>query len=172
MTTPLQSQPEDQAVTKSRRITPTLPAAYYCSEDVFAAERQAIFRSAWQYVGHVSMASNPGDYFTASVVGAEVVLVRGDDGTLQSFYNACQHRGHRLKDGAGHCTHLICPYHAWSYNLDGSLQRAPHATSLDGFDRGKAALRTIRMEIFHDLIFVTTDSNAQTLKVQAAGLGA
>ena len=157
---------------KPRKCTPTLSASYYCSDKIFAAEQRAIFRSAWQYVGHVSMAAQAGSYFTATVVGAEVIIVRARDDSLRAFYNVCQHRGHLLKDGTGQCAHLVCPYHAWTYNLDGSLERAPHADELDGFDRAKAALRSIRMEVFHGLLFVTTDPNTQPLVTQAAGLSA
>ena len=116
------------------------------------------------------MATEPGDYLTASVVGAEVLVVCGEDGLLRAFHNVCRHRGHILKEGAGRCTRLVCPYHAWSYDLDGSLERAAQVEDLAGFDRAKAALHPIRMEVFHGLLLVNTDNHAKSLVEQVPDL--
>ena len=116
------------------------------------------------------MLVEPGDYLTASVVGAEVLVVRGADGRLRAFHNVCRHRGHILKEGSGRCTRLVCPYHAWSYDLDGSLERAAHVEDMAGFDREKAALHPLRMEVFHGLLLVNTDDNAKPLVEQAPDL--
>ena len=170
MTVKRMPDPRTDSTSNPRKCIPTLSASYYCSDQVFAAEQRQIFPSAWQYVGHVSMLAEPGDYLTASVVGAEVLVVRGADGLLRTFHNVCRHRGHILKEGAGRCTRVVCPYHAWSYNLDGSLERAAHVEDLAGFDREKAALYPIRMEVFHGLLLVNTDTHAKPLVEQVPDL--
>ena len=170
MTTNQLPNPQTSSASNAGKCISTLPASYYCSDQIFTTEQQQIFQSTWQYVGHVSMLAEPGDYLTASVVGAEVLVVHGCDGLLRAFHNVCRHRGHILKEGAGRCTHLVCPYHAWSYHLDGSLERAAHVEDLVGFDRERAALNPLRMEIFHGLLLVNSDNNAIPLVEQVPDL--
>src|SRR5262249_51418710 len=105
----------------------SLPAWLYFDPHFFELEREKIFRSAWQLVGHLNDAPNPGDYITLSILGERVVALRGADGVLRSFHNVCRHRAAKVApEDRGSCGHrLVCPYHAWSYNLDGTLAGAP-----------------------------------------------
>ncbi|MGE0045297.1 MAG: aromatic ring-hydroxylating dioxygenase subunit alpha, partial [Hyphomonadaceae bacterium] len=105
----------------------SLPAWLYTDPRFFALEKEKIFRQAWHIMGHVSDAPNAGDYVTLDVLGERVVTLRGEDGRLRSFHNVCRHRAGKLaSEPRGSCgKRLVCPYHAWSYGLDGSLKGVP-----------------------------------------------
>ena len=112
----------------------TLPAAWYSDPDVLAQERLRIFASAWQYAGPSAQVAEPASFF-ASVAGhVPVAIVRGRDGELRGFVNVCRHRGHIVVEGAGCRETLQCPYHAWTYGLDGALRKAPRIGARAGFD--------------------------------------
>src|SRR5882757_7139725 len=100
-----------------------LPAWIYHDAEFFEQEKSAIFRSSWQIVCHLSDVPRPGDFHSFDFLGESIIVLRGDDGEVQSFHNVCRHRAARLLDGSkGHCGRRItCPYHAWTYALDGRL---------------------------------------------------
>jgi carnitine monooxygenase subunit len=141
-----------------------LPASEYTSPAAFEREKARIFSKAWQCLGHVAMAPKAGDYFTGMIVDQEIVIVRGDDGTLRAFHNVCQHRGHYLVAGSGNCRRFVCPYHAWTYNLDGTLKSAPQGKNIPGFKTSAIRLQEVRLEIFCGLVFVTLDANANPFR--------
>jgi phenylpropionate dioxygenase-like ring-hydroxylating dioxygenase large terminal subunit len=134
----------------------SLPAWLYTDPRFFEREREAIFRFAWQIVGHVNEALAPGDYLTLDMLGERVVTLRGGDGVLRSFHNVCRHRAAKLAPEArGSCGHrLVCPYHAWSYGLDGKLANAPKWQGFEGLDTSEHGLKPVEQEIFHGFIFV------------------
>jgi phenylpropionate dioxygenase-like ring-hydroxylating dioxygenase large terminal subunit len=103
----------------------TLPWSWYADPAVARLEQERIFRRAWQYAGHAGEVAEPGSFATARAGDVPVVLVRDADGELRAFLNVCRHRGSELADGAGRARSLRCPYHAWTYGLDGSLRAAP-----------------------------------------------
>src|SRR5215472_1547503 len=107
----------------------TLPRRAYVSDDFFSRERERIFCRQWFCAGREASVANPGDYRAIDVAGESVVLVRGSDGVLRGFYNVCRHRGSQLvapSEGGGCFGKTIrCPYHSWTYELDGSLRTAP-----------------------------------------------
>ena len=105
----------------------------YVSEEVFALEMDRIFGSAWIYVGHDSQIPEPGDYWTTRVGLESVVMARGKQDEINVFYNRCPHKGARIAgDGCGHTKGLFrCPYHAWTFNLDGTLRGVPY---LEGYE--------------------------------------
>ena len=115
----------------------TLHRRYFISPDVFLEETEKVFRERWLYLGRASQAVGPGDYFTSPVGDESLIALRADDGELRVFYNHCRHRGTQLAtEPAGHCgNHLTCPYHAWSYALDGRLAGAPHMEDTPGFNK-------------------------------------
>ena len=102
-----------------------LDAASYTDRARFEREQERVFRRAWQYAGHRSRLGAPGDYFVFELHGRSLFCLTGHDGIVRTFYNACAHRTHQLVEGSGNKRSLVCPYHAWSYELDGRLRRAP-----------------------------------------------
>ena len=119
-----------------------LPGWIYRDAEFLQAERQRVFAPSWQLICHVSDIPNPGDYQTLDFLGEPLVALRGQDGAIKAFYNVCRHRAARLLDGgSGHCAgRIVCPYHAWTYALDGRLTTLPHRKEFDHFSAG--SLRT------------------------------
>src|SRR4249919_3021428 len=109
----------------------TLPATWYCDRAIYERERDVVFGSNWQVAVFSPDVAAPGSYATAMVGDRPVVVVRDAAGTLRAFYNVCQHRGNIIADGTGLCTSLQCPYHAWTYDLDGALRAAPGMPAID-----------------------------------------
>ena len=100
----------------------TLPARFYYDEAIYRWEVEHILKKRWLYVGAWDWAEKPGDYFTLTMFGEPLVITRNHDGKLNALVNACRHRWSQIvENGRGHKSVLVCPYHRWSYNLDGSL---------------------------------------------------
>jgi choline monooxygenase len=119
----------------------TLPWSWYSDPEVLRREGERIFARAWQYVGHLGQLAGDGSYF-ASVTGQiPVVVTRARDGRLRGFLNVCRHRGHVVASGAGTRETLQCPYHAWTYGLDGALRAAPRPTASPGSTSTSSACR-------------------------------
>lgn len=148
----------------------TIPASYYQSTDVYQRETDAIFHKCWWYAGHISQLANTGDYLTTAIHEQNIFIVRDRSNELRAFYNVCQHRGHELLEGSGHVNLIVCPYHAWSYDLDGSLKGARNTEHMEGFKKCNFALKTVRVEVFCGLVFINLDPNALPLAEQASGL--
>ena len=103
-----------------------LPRASYASEEVFEAEVQRIFLRQWTFVAHASQVAVPGAYVTDEIAGESFILVRDDSGALHALLNMCRHRGHRLcEEVSGSARRFVCPYHQWTYHLDGRLSHVP-----------------------------------------------
>ncbi|MEM7221991.1 MAG: SRPBCC family protein [Pseudomonadota bacterium] len=147
---------------RSEQAPVTLPAWSYDDPEFFALEREAIHRSAWHVLCHVSELPEPGDYRTLELLGERVFAVRGKDGKVRTFHNVCRHRAHAVVEGeAGRCPGVIrCPYHGWSYDLDGRLKTVAAQASLPDFDRKAYGLAPIEQEIFLGFVF---------FRLQAAG---
>ncbi|MBS0363066.1 MAG: aromatic ring-hydroxylating dioxygenase subunit alpha [Proteobacteria bacterium] len=137
----------------------------YSGEAALRTDRAQVLRRSWQFVGHDSMAPNPGDYIAETVGGAPVVVVRNSAGALAGFHNVCRHRaGLLVADGAGHCgEHFVCRYHGWRYSLDGRLRSATDFGVADGFDPRELGLFPIRVETWRGLVFVNLDLEASPL---------
>lgn len=151
----------------------TLPGFYYHEPAIFEREKEAIFYKTWQYVGHVSQLAEPGRYITRQIGNESIVVLRGKDRELHAFYNVCRHRAHRLLSGEGTVKSAItCPYHAWSYELDGRLHAARGSDKVAGFDKTEFCLTAVRAEDYCGFVFVNLDSEARPLKSQVDGLEA
>ena len=147
-----------------------LPAAHYTDPAHFELEKRRIFYRSWICVGHESMARAPGAWFVARVADQEVLVVRNEEGRLNAFHNACRHRGHVLASGSGECRRLVCPYHAWTYDLDGRLLRAPNMARVPDFEPGEVRLSTVRVETLAGAVFVNLDADAPPLASVFAGV--
>ncbi|MEO0995369.1 MAG: Rieske (2Fe-2S) protein, partial [Pseudomonadota bacterium] len=104
----------------------SLRSPAYTEQAWFDADLKAIIGRTWQWVCHVEKTREPGAYTTVEIAGSPIAVVRGRDGVLRAFYNVCKHRAHELLSGEGNKTRIMCPYHAWVYDLTGQLRRAPH----------------------------------------------
>jgi phenylpropionate dioxygenase-like ring-hydroxylating dioxygenase large terminal subunit len=134
----------------------SLPAWLYYDRDFFEAERQHVFANSWNLVCHVNDIPSAGDYYTLDVLGEKFLSLRGADGRVRSFHNVCRHRASRLADGdSGKCGHrLVCPYHAWSYDLDGSLRSIPPWQGFEELDKSRFGLAPLEQEIWRGFVFV------------------
>ena len=153
----------NKPVPEPTELTPSLEARYYTDPAIFRKETDGLLARTWQYAGHVSQVEQAGDYFTFEVAGDSLFCLRGRDGELRSFYNVCQHRAHQLLKNEGNCKLVVCPYHAWAYELDGSLRGGPNTRSVPGFDRGDIRLSEVRTEVFCGFVFVNLDPDAKPM---------
>ena len=111
----------------------------------------------------MSQIPDPGDYFAFEIAGQGLFCIRGRDGVIRTFYNVCQHRAHEIVSGDGSCKVLVCPYHAWTYELTGELRSGPNQRAVPGFDRSAIGLTEVRTEILCGFIFVNLDGDAQPM---------
>jgi len=158
-------QPNDEAHANRGALAAdrALPSWCYTSPGFFQAEIEHIHRRNWIFAGRTDEIKTPGDYRTIDTVGGPVILLRDADGTLRAFANCCRHRGSLLLTGTGNTRAIVCPYHAWSYHLDGTLLAAPAMTRTPGFDKTGHALAPVRMETWQGFIFLNFDLEAPPL---------
>jgi len=147
----------------------TLPQRYFISPEVFAREQENIFSRQWVLVGHQSEIAAAGDHFVREVAGESLIIVRDQKGEVRGFYNVCRHRGTRLcEEPAGHSATIQCPYHAWTYGLDGRLIGAPHMDKVSGFDRAEYSLHRVGVALWEGFIFVNL-ANASDASTERSG---
>jgi phenylpropionate dioxygenase-like ring-hydroxylating dioxygenase large terminal subunit len=148
----------------------SLPAWIYHDPEFFELEKQSIFRQAWQLVCHRSDVPNAGDYHSFDFMGESVIVLRGEDGEIRSFHNACRHRASRLLDESkGHCGRRItCPYHAWTYGLDGQLLAMPQREAFKGLDLTRHGLVPLDQEIYLGFIFIRFAPGLPAVREMAA----
>ncbi len=134
----------------------TLPRDYFVSPEIFATERERIFFRQWLLVGHVSQLESPGSYFLFDLDAESVIVLRDGAGEVRAFHNHCRHRGSRLcQEHAGQFGATIqCPYHAWTYTLDGALRNVPAMTEVAGFDVHDWPLHAVAHAIWQGFIFI------------------
>ncbi len=137
-----------------------MPPEVYTSKEFVEMELKHIFRKDWFCVGRADALANPGDYVTADLAGQPIVVLRDRDGTLSALSNVCLHRMSTLLHGRGNTRSIVCPYHAWTYNLDGSLRGAPAMTLNDGFCKDDYTLPSVRCEDWLGWVFVTLNAQA------------
>jgi carnitine monooxygenase subunit len=142
----------------------SLPAWTYSDPEFAVLENDRIFRPGWQVVCHVSDVPNAGDWHSLDYIGESVIVVRQTDNSVRAFTNVCRHRGSRLVDGSAGCAKkLVCPYHAWTYDLDGRLTGVPDSASYPTLDKAKAGLVAVDMEIWRGFIFVRLESGGPSV---------
>ena len=133
----------------------SLPREYYVSEAIFELEYSRIFTRQWLLVGHSCQIPAPGDYFTVEIAGENIIIVRGEGGAIHALYNVCRHRGSRVCDATrGHVKSFVCPYHAWSYTLDGRLESAPTIPDGEYIDYTQYRLKSVRVASCQGFVFV------------------
>lgn len=149
----------------------TLPSRYFFDPAIYDREVTEIVHKSWHCVCHASEVAEPGQFVKFDIDKQSVLVVRGDDGAVHAYHNVCQHRGTRLIDERrGQIRQAItCPYHAWSYKLDGSLQAAPRTHHLKGFDPSEISLTAVRLELYAGFYFINMDPAARPLADEAQG---
>lgn len=147
-----------------------IPRELYLSPELFAQETTGIFRHSWMYAGHESQLTRPGQYVTVECGAESVIVARGGDGGLSAFSNVCRHRGARLVDpGCGSKQRFVCPYHQWTYRLDGTLQGAPRMP--ESFQPAQYPLPTAHVAVWHGLVFVHLGETAPEPLADLLGAG-
>ncbi|ESR24548.1 aromatic ring-hydroxylating oxygenase subunit alpha [Lutibaculum baratangense] len=133
-----------------------LPAWTYTSEEMFEVEKEELFRSRWQLACHVNDVAEPGRYLCFDIAGERAVIIRGRDMQVRAVHNVCRHRGSRVVAAErGQCkAAIVCPFHAWSYNLDGTLRGAARPETLPDLDPVEWGLKPVEMEIWRGFVFI------------------
>lgn len=139
-----------------------MPKSAYVSEDMAALETERIFRREWFCAGRSDALANPGDYLTFDLAGEPVIVLRGRDGTLRAMSNVCLHRMSTLLEGSGNTRLITCPYHGWTYELDGQLRGAAAMTRNEAFCKEAYRLPSIRCVDWLGWIMVTLNPDAPT----------
>jgi phenylpropionate dioxygenase-like ring-hydroxylating dioxygenase large terminal subunit len=132
----------------------TLPPACYTSDRFFKREIERAFLPHWQFVGREEQLDGPGKYFCHEGVGGSAIILRDRDGGLRAFANSCRHRGARLLSGSGDCRRIVCPYHGWTYRLDGSLGGTPGMREVKDFDPADFPLLELALATWAGFIFI------------------
>jgi len=141
----------------------TLPWSWYTDPEVARRERDLIFRRAWQYAGRRDQLTAPGSYLATQVGGLPVVVTRDGDDVVRAFANVCRHRGALVATGAEERGTLQCPYHAWTYGLDGCLRAAPRAKDDPGIEPAELGLVPMAAGTWGPFVFVNPDADAAPL---------
>jgi len=131
---------------------------WYRDPRVLAVEERRLLRPSWQYVGPLECLSAPGDHIVGRLARVPVVVVRGDDGELRGFLNVCRHRGSLVAAADGSAPRLRCPYHAWTYNLDGTLRSAPQCGPEITAELGNLGLVPVRIATFGPFVFANASA--------------
>jgi phenylpropionate dioxygenase-like ring-hydroxylating dioxygenase large terminal subunit len=141
-----------------------LPAHYYTDSEIFERELKNLWRSTWQMVGRVEDIPHPGDYFTCTLGEEPILVVRDMAGMLSAMHNVCPHRGVRLLDDKGTCKHRItCPYHAWTFGLDGELLGVSQPKLFPNLDKSSIRLLPVKVDTWGGFIFVKPDIEGESL---------
>jgi len=144
--------------------TRTLPFAWYSDENMLRTERAQIFARSWQYGGRADQAAEPGSFLATDAGGIPILVTRDRAGELRAFINVCRHRGAVLTEGTGTRSTIQCHYHAWTYDLDGSLRTAPRSEREDGFDEREWSLLPASVGTWGPFLFVNPDPAAAPLE--------
>jgi phenylpropionate dioxygenase-like ring-hydroxylating dioxygenase large terminal subunit len=143
--------------------SPTTPWSWYSDPAVARAEHQRIFRRCWQYAGHVGELQGPGSYFASATGPIPIVVTLDREGVLRGFVNVCRHRGAVVATGAQRRGTLQCPYHAWTYDLDGRLRAAPRSDADPAFRACDHGLREVAVATWGPFVFANPDHEAAPL---------
>jgi phenylpropionate dioxygenase-like ring-hydroxylating dioxygenase large terminal subunit len=142
----------------------SLPGWLYHDSEFFRVEMERVMRPAWQVVCHLSDIARPGEWRTLDYLGESILVLRADGGEVRAFANLCRHRGSRLVDEQEGCAkRLTCPYHAWTYGLDGRLLAVPGSADYPGLDRSRLGLIPVELEVWQGFIFVRLESGGPSV---------
>ena len=142
----------------------SLPGWIYRDPEYFAVEMERVIRPSWQIVCHQSDVAAPGRWQTIDYLGESVIVIRGDDLQLRAFTNVCRHRASRIVSGSAGCARrLTCPYHAWTYALDGRLIGVPHKSDYPGLEPSRLGLMPVELEVWRGFLFVRLEAGGPSV---------
>lgn len=147
-----------------------MPGYYYRSEKIFEIEKTRLFYQEWVCAGHVSSIPKPGDFITVNIIDEPVIILRNKERKINVLSNLCRHRFTSIKSGSGNSSVLVCPYHNWTYDLNGQLRGAPFMDKVSSFNKKDYCLPTFNYEIWKGFIFVNIDGTAPPLSSQLTKL--
>jgi choline monooxygenase len=151
----------------------TIPAPWYTSPEISELERTSVFSQTWQMVGRADQLRDPGQYITAEVAGEPIVVVRGADSRLGAFFNVCRHHAAAvMTEPAGCAQQLRCPYHGWTYGLDGALKGMTDFEGVRDFDRAQNGLVPVRVDAWENFVFVCLSADGGSVAAHVGGLAA
>ena len=141
----------------------TIPAPWYTDERVFELEKQTVFSRSWQVGARLDQLREPGHYVTTEISGEPIVIVRGSDGELRGFFNVCRHHAAAvMTEAEGRATQMRCPYHGWTYSLEGELKGTPDFAGVCNFDRAQNGLKPVEIAAWEKWVFVTLDAKQRS----------
>lgn len=156
-------QQYDPAMPLAEASTP--PSAWYLDERIAALERETVFARSWQVAGRVDQLREAGEYITCELAGEPILVVRGNDGVLRGFFNVCRHHAAAVMNEPQGCAQILrCPYHGWTYTLEGALKGTPSFNSECGFDRSAHGLRPVATAVWESWVFVRLDAEGPSLE--------
>jgi choline monooxygenase len=143
----------------------TIPSPWYFDPAIARLEQDNVFATTWQAVGRVDQVQKKGEFFTADIGGEPLVVARGEDGVLRAFYNVCRHHAAAVVTEAQGCAEQFrCPYHGWTYGIDGALKGMVEFEGVCNFDRAKNGLVPVKVDTWESFVFVNLDGNAAPLQ--------
>jgi choline monooxygenase len=143
----------------------TIPASWYVDSRITELERRSVFARSWQMVGRASQVQEPGQYLTRELAGEPLLIVRGSDASLRGFFNVCRHHAAAvMTDAEGSAQSLRCPYHGWTYTLEGELKGTPDFAGVCHFDRKSFGLVPVETAVWGKWVFVKLDGDGPSLE--------
>ena len=142
----------------------TPPASWYYEAAMLRDENRSVFGRTWQLVGQLESVASPGDYFTATVGGEPILVVRDREGVLRAMSNVCRHRAGPVASGSGNARAFRCGYHGWVYTLEGALAATPEFEAVECFDKSSNPLPSYKVDVWLGQIFVNLDPSAPPLR--------
>jgi choline monooxygenase len=142
----------------------TIPAAWYIDPRILELESRTTFANSWQLIGRADQVREPGQYLTAEIAGEPILVIRGNDGVLRGFFNVCRHHAAAvMTEPAGCVKRLTCPYHGWTYTLEGTLKAAPAFEGVRNFDPAANSLVPVATEAWENWVFVRIAADGPSL---------
>ena len=139
----------------------TIPASWYTDKRIYDLELQSVFARSWQFAGRLDQLTSPGQYVTTEIAREPIVVVRGNDEKLRGFFNVCRHHAAAvMTEPAGTAHHLRCPYHGWTYSLEGELKGTPDFSGVCHFDRSENSLLPVDIDVWEKWAFVKVENGA------------
>ena len=158
-----------QSENVTQNLADSLPNYYYTDKEILQQEYEIIFRNTWQIMGREEELANQGDYLTCDIAGEPIVIVR-DQGKLRAMHNVCAHRGMKLAEGRGNYKRIFCPYHGWTYDLDGRLRGVPYQNCLPNLQKENVRLMQAEIDTWGGFIFVKLKPDGVSLAEDLGGM--